>query len=81
MTPSIDTVRKLAGKNAMLLRGAHDAHENILNAAESECDRLAKLIDGVSPVDVLTDDNKAEQYQAWVMERAKLMRLLAERHA
>lgn len=80
MKPSIDNVRELASKNAMLLRGAHDAHENILASADAECDRLSKLIDGVSAADVLQDENKAEMYQAWVTHRAQLQRILSERH-
>lgn len=81
MKPSIDNVRDLAAKNAGLLHHASLAHEKVLDAAESECERLAKLIDGVTPADVLGDGTKADMYQAWVTQRAGLMRLLAERHA
>lgn len=76
MKSSIDNVRELAGRNAALLRGAQDSHQKIISAADAECERLSGLIAGVSHADVLTDDNKSTQYQAWVLERAKLQRLL-----
>lgn len=80
MKSSIENVRELAGRNATLLRGATDSNGRIHAAAEAECARLSKLIDGAKHADLLTDDSKAELYQAWVTDRAKLQRLLEGTH-
>lgn len=79
MTSSIDKVRALAAKNAGLSHHAARAQENIFDGAEKECAHLTALIEGTKPADVLCDDNQADEYQGWVMQRAALMRLLAER--
>lgn len=81
MTSTIDTVRALTAKNSALSDHAARAQENILDSAEQECDRLTALIEGTKPADVLCDGEKAEEYQGWVMQRAGLMRILADRHA
>ena len=78
MKPSIDTVRELAGKNGALLQRANTTRQALLSAADVECRRLSKLVDGVSHAEVLTDDNKAADYQKWVTQRAGLQRLLAD---
>jgi len=79
MTASIDQVRALAAQNAGLRQRASRAQEAIFDAAEQECAKLTALIESTKPADALCDDAKAEQYQAWVMQRAALLRLLAER--
>lgn len=74
----MDKLRDLAGKNAALLQHAGDTQQNLYAAAEEECTRLSGLIENVSHVDVLTNDDKADAYQSWVMQRAGLQRLLAQ---
>ena len=78
MASSLDKLRDLAGKNAALSQHAHRVHQHLHAAAEREYARLSTLIEGVSHTVVLTDDNQAEAYQSWVMQRAGLQRLLAQ---
>ena len=78
MTSPFDKLRDLAGRNAALSQHANLVRQHLHAAAEQECARLSTLIDGVSHADVLTDDNHAEAYQSWVMQRAALQRLLAQ---
>jgi len=78
MASSLDKLRDLAGKNAALSQHANHVQQNIHAAAEQESARLSTLIEGVSQTGVLTDDSQAEAYQSWVMQRAALLRLLAQ---
>ena len=79
MAASIDTLRTLAAQNAALSAHAQTAQQSLLDAADKECERLNALIANTKPVDVLTDDAKAAQYQSWVMQRAQLLELLSSR--
>jgi hypothetical protein len=83
MAASIDTLRTLAAQNAALSAQAQTAQQSLLEAADKECARLNTLITNTNtkPVDVLTDDAKAAQYQSWVMQRAQLLELLASHSA
>jgi|GEM_PF-6520931 len=81
MTALIDTLRNLAAQNAALSAQAQDAQKSLLDAADKECARLNTLITNTKPVDVLTDDARAAQYQSWVMQRAHLLELLASHSA
>jgi hypothetical protein len=78
MTSPIDSLRDLAVKNAKLREQASRVQQSLHTAAEKESARLSQLIDGVSHADVLTSDDRAEVYQAWVVQRAGLLRLLAQ---
>jgi hypothetical protein len=77
MAASIDTLRTLATQNAALSAQAQATQQSLLEAADKECSRLSALIAATKPADVLTDETKAAQYQSWVMQRARLLELLA----